>query len=169
MKKVLRGFSIPILIGAGLLLTGSGTAQQTADTDADIAQIKNLTEQLKEAYIARDWERFSGFFTDDGVWMPPNMEPLVGKEAWWSFVESWWDQSAVERMTVSHEEIVVVGDWAYERHNETQVVIPRGGGESSELYFKGVWILQRQDNGSWKIARYIWNFSPAPTAEKKED
>ena len=166
MKKALLGFSIGILMGVGLLLTGCGTAQQTANTDADIAAIKSLAEQAIDAYVARDWERFAGFFTDDGIWMPPNMAPLVGKEAWWSFVQDWWDQSVVEQMNVSHEEIVVVGDWAYERHNETQLVIPKAGGEPSQHYFKGVWILQRQDDGSWKIARYIWNFSPAPTAEK---
>jgi uncharacterized protein (TIGR02246 family) len=165
MKKALLGFSIGILMGVVLLLAGCGTAQQAADTDADIEAIKSLSEQLQDAYIARNWERFSGFFTDDGVWMPPNLEPLVGKEAWWSWAQQWWDQSSVEQLSVSLEEIVVAGDWAFERHSETHVIIPKASGEPSQLYFKGVWILQRQDDGSWQIARYIWNSSPAPTAE----
>ena len=165
MKKTVLGFLIGILMGVGLLLNGCGTAQQAADTDADIAAIKNLTEQLQSAYVARDWDRFSGFFTDDGVWMPPDMAPLVGKEAWWSWVKQWWDQVAVERMKVSPEEIVVAGDWSFVRYNETTVYVPKAGGEPGESYFKGIWVLQRQANGSWQIARFIWNISPAPKAE----
>ena len=107
MKKVLLGFSIGILMGVVLLLDGCGTTQEAADTDADIAAIKSLAEQAQDAYVARDWERFAGFFTDDGVWMPPDMAPLVGKEAWWSWVQQWWDEDVVEQMNLSHEEIVV--------------------------------------------------------------
>ena len=166
MKKTLLGFSIGILTGVVLLLNGCGTTQQAADHDADIAAIKSLTEQAKDAYVARDWEGLSGFFTDDGIWMPPDMTPLVGKEAWWSWVEQWWDQVAVKQMEISPEEIVIAGDWAFERYNEAIVYVPKAGGEPSESYYKGIWILQRQDDGSWRIARFVWNTSPAPAAEE---
>jgi len=165
MKTMFKGFFVAVFMGVVLLIVGCGTTQQAADTDADVAAIESLTEQVRDAYVARDWERFSGFFTNDGVWMPRNSMPLIGKEAWWSWIQGWWDQSAIEQMDVSTEEIVVAGDWAFERHNDTQVTTSKVDGETSQHYFKGIWILRRQEDDSWKIARYIWNRNPDPNAE----
>ena len=154
MKKTHLGFSIGILIGVILLFNGCGTAQQTVETDADVAAIKSMTEHLSEAYVSRDWDTFASFFTDDGVWMPRGQPPLIGKEAWWSWIGGGWDQSTIQQLTTNHEEIVIAGDWAFEWHTETQVH------EGGQRNYKGIWILQRQDDGSWKIARYSFNRSP---------
>lgn len=165
MKTMLQGFFIAVFMGVVLLIVSCGTTQQAPDTDADIAAIESLSEQVQDAYIARDWEQFSSFFTDDGIWMPRNRMPLIGKEAWWSWIQGWWDQSAVEQMDVSSEEIVVAGDWAFERHNEVTTSRVKESGETRQSYYKGIWILRRQEDGSWKIARYIWNRNPDPNAE----
>ena len=66
MKTTLRGFFISVPMGVVLLLVSYGMTLQAADTDADVAAIENLVEQVKDAYVARDWEKFSGFFTSDG-------------------------------------------------------------------------------------------------------
>ena len=137
-----------------LLLIGCGNSQPENPDSVDVAAIRSMTEQLGEAYVARDWDRFASFFTDDAVWMPPDQPPLIGKEAWWSWIGGGWDQSTIQQLTVNHEEIVIAGDWAFEWHTETQV------GEGWQVNFKGIWILQRQDDGSWKIARYSFNQSP---------
>jgi uncharacterized protein (TIGR02246 family) len=155
MKLSVLNWAWFALVLLALQLNACGTAQQAEDTDADIAAIKSLSEQAQDAYIARDWERFASFFTDDGVWMPPNKAPLVGKEAWWSWVQQWWDQSAVEQMNVSHEEIVVAGNWAFVRHNESQVTIPVAGGEPRQSYFKGIWRqLVNWQTHFWESAKH---------------
>ncbi len=126
-----------------------------ADSEsADVAAIKRLTLQGIEDYLARDWDRFTSIFTDDAVWLPPNQPPLIGKEAWWSWIGDSWDQSTIQEQTSNHEEIVIAGDWAFEWHTEIQK------GEGWQVNFKGIWILQRQDDSSWKIARYCFNRSP---------
>ncbi|MCH8173451.1 MAG: SgcJ/EcaC family oxidoreductase [Proteobacteria bacterium] len=137
---------------------------QEIDVEADIAAINAVTEQVREAYMARDWDRFSGLFTEDAIWMPGDVLPLTGKAAWWSFVEQFWDSTAIVEMDLVSEEIIVAGDWAYERHTETTVTIPtEGDGEPSTSRFKGVWLFHREADGSWKITRYIWNRNPAST------
>jgi len=133
--------------------------------DPDVSAIESMNKQTEAAYIADDWMRFMDFFTDDAIWMPPNEAPLIGKEAMWSWAKQWWDESTIEEMTVSYEEIVVAGDWAFERHNRTTVTVPKAGGESSTSHDKGIWLLRRQADGSWKIARYIWNTNPSPGAD----
>ena len=136
-------------------------APETFNVDKDTAAIHVLSEQVTQAYIARDWDKFAGYFTEDAIWMPNEVLPLQGKDEWWTFVEPFWDTTAVVEMSVASEEIVVAGDWAFERHTERQVIRPAGGeGETLTFNFKGIWLLQRQDDGSWKIVRYIWNWNP---------
>ena len=67
-----------------------GTPDKT-DMDA----IKELFKQAEEAYGARDWDSFSSCFTDDAVWMPPDQPPLIGKDAWWSWIGGGWAASTM--------------------------------------------------------------------------
>jgi uncharacterized protein (TIGR02246 family) len=127
--------------------------------ESDAQDILRMTEELRQAYTHRNLEKFVDFFADDTVCMPNDEQPVVGKAAWRAWLQEWWEESIVERMDLLTDEILVLGDWAFERHHETQVTAPRGGRETRTASFKGVWMLRRQD-GSWKIARYIWNFDP---------
>jgi len=132
-------------------------------SEADREAIKIVSEQVQEAYIARDWDRFAAFFTEDAIWMPDEILPLTGKAEWWSFVEQFWTSTKVVKMDLVSDEIIVAGDWAFERHTETTVSAARAAeGESSTNHYKGVWLLRRQADNSWKIARYIWHWYPAP-------
>lgn len=135
------------------------------DRSSDAEAILTMSEKLKESYMNRDLERFIDFFTDDVVCMPSDEQPVVGRAAWRSWLLEWWEEKTVNRMDLMTDEILVFGDWAFERHHETQVTSPRGGGEARQASFKGVWILRRDAGGSWKIARYVWNSSP--TADEK--
>jgi len=63
---------------------------------------------------------------------------------------------------VTTEELVVINDWAIERHTEYQVTTFGESAEPASLYFKGIWIFRRQEDGSWKISQYIWNENTAP-------
>ena len=151
-----------LCLGLFSLPTFASSARQI-DVEADIAAIRAVSEQVRETYMARDWDRFASYFTSDAIWMPNNLPPLEGKAAWWSFAEQFWDSTAVVEMDLVSDEIIVTGDWAFERHTETQVTIPASGeGEPATLRFKGVWLLHREADGDWKIARYIWNWNPAP-------
>lgn len=146
-----------------LSLAAFDAGAQEIDDEADIGAIKAVIEQLTEAYVARDWDRFSGFFTEDAVWVPADLPPLTGKAAWWSFVEQFWDSTAVEEIDLVSDEIILAGDWAFERHTETTTTVPTAGdGEASTSLYKGVWLWHREGDGSWKIARYVWNWFPAP-------
>lgn len=155
-------FSFGVGVLAIVIVAASGSMRGASADDGatDIASIKALEERLNSAYLERDWETFSGLFTEDGMWMPPNRLPLVGKEAWWSMIGPFWPYKPVEVSTET-EEIILLGDWAIERHNELAVFNLEDGKTRTSRY-KGIHILQRQPDGDWKIARYIWNANPAP-------
>ena len=154
----------PSVVSILILLVSAGcNSQNETNTDADIAAINTFSEQIQEAYIARDWDRFAAFFTEDAIWMPDGILPLTGKAEWWSLVEPFWTSTKVVKMDLVSDEIIVMEDWAFERHTETTVSAPTAAdGEPSTNHYKGVWLLRRQADGSWKIARYIWHWYPAP-------
>ncbi len=146
------------IAAAMLLLTGCETDRRKADINADTTAIKTVSEQAAEAFKVGDFNTVVGFFTDDTIWMPPFEPPLRGKDALRAWVEPIWNDYTFSELRMPSEEVVVVGDWAYERHSEL-VEVYEVGGEPTQYNQKGVRIFRRGEDGSWKIARYIWNDS----------
>jgi uncharacterized protein (TIGR02246 family) len=134
----------------------------SGNDSVDVDAIKIAIEELEEAYVAGNLETFVALFTDDAVCMLPNQPPVVGKNAWRADMRKRFERSIVADHSSISEEVVVFGDWAFERHNETARYTSKATGESNQAFFKGVFIFRRQPDGSWKIARYISNGSPAP-------
>ena len=66
------------------------------------------------------------------------------------------DQFAFETVFTT-EEVRVLGDIAIERFSGSTRLVPREGGEDVVDSTKGVWIWERQEDGSWKILWSIWN------------
>ena len=145
------------IAAAILLLIGCETDRREADIDADTTAIKNVSEQSDEAWKAQDWNTFAGLYTDDTVWMPPDDASLRGKDALRAWAELIWKDSTVVEISTPSQEIIVIDDWAFERHLLIEVVIDEVGGEPTQYYFPGSRVFRRQEDGSWKIAQYIWN------------
>ena len=57
------------------------------------------------------------------------------------------------------DEVVVADDWAYVRVNFDGYLRPKVDDGSPPLrsVSRHIWILQKQIDGGWKIARDIWN------------
>jgi len=161
VMSILRNLATPVVF-ALILVVGCGPDQRQVSRDDDISAIRTAIDGLTDAYVARDWDSFASFFTNDGIWMPPGVALLQGKEAWWAWVKPWWNSSTVMDIGVSTEELIVIDDWAIERHIEHQTTIFGAGEEPASLHFKGIWIFRRQEDGSWKIAQYIWNENSSP-------
>ena len=162
----LNAHTIGLLLMLDMALNGCDQVDRGTDDAgkiaADVEAIKALEQQYAMAFQDRDWETFSGFFEPDGIWMPPERFPLVGKEAWWSFHSESWDVVSVPVAELHTEEVMVLGDWAIERHSEKMVIDAPSLDEPFVGYYKGVHLLRRQTDGSWKIARYVWNNNPPP-------
>ncbi len=150
------------IAAAMLLLIGCETDRSETAIDADIAAIKTVSEQAAEAWKARDLDAAVGFYTDDTIWMGPDVAPIRGKDALRAWLEPEWNDFTIVELSMPSEEIVVIDDWAYERHFEYLVEIDKVNGESTQYYLKGVRIFRREEDGFWKIARYIYNEDVPP-------
>jgi uncharacterized protein (TIGR02246 family) len=132
----------------------SGDATKGAGA-SDLAAISRVHQEYVAAHNNSDADRIVALFTDDAVLMPMDEPSISGRQAIRDHYEEFFDQnpSAIE---LSPVETRVAGDWAFERI-QVKVTLPDGGHDRRQAEVKYLWILQRQQDGSWKIARAIYN------------
>ena len=119
-------------------------------------QILSVIVQEKEAVETSDAEKYFSVLSEDTVFMPPNSLPKEGR------MLREWLKDFVETFVVVWKkfesvEIEVVDNFAFHIYNYVWSVSPRNGGEAIKGRGKGMHILRKQKDGSWKIAREIWN------------
>jgi len=103
--------------------------------------------------------------TEDVVLDPPNMASAVGVQGFRGWCEPVFTQMKTKAVGVSDRDVVLAGDWAIEHGNFDWTVVPVAGGAEVRDQGKFVAIWRRQADGSWKLARDIWNSSlPVPAA-----
>jgi ketosteroid isomerase-like protein len=120
-------------------------------------EIQQLADKMNTLVTAGDIPGILRILTDDVIFLPPNDTPKVGKEQYHAWVQQFQDRFAVKPTTVSRE-VQIAGDWAYEWGLVQETYTPRqGGGPTINFDGKFLRTFQRQSDGSWKIARAIWN------------
>ena len=150
------------LVAAGLAACSSRPSESqppSASTHgasaADLAAISLLHHAYVAAHNAADADRLMALFTDDAVLMPMDEPAITGRQAIKEHYEEFFDQSP-SQVSLDPVETRVAGDWAFERIQVT-VTLPGGEEENRHADVKYLWILQRMPDGSWKIARAIYN------------
>ena len=151
----------------------SNTAPAQHNLAEDQKAIAELQRRDIEANIAVDTEKLLALRTDDVVYLVPANPPLVGKEAVRKYLEEIrqqladWDMTAYEE---TWQEVQVVGDFAFEWGTINIRAKQEGEKRESAAVRNVMQVLKRQPDGSWKIARVIWNLQPAqpaPLAQEK--
>jgi ketosteroid isomerase-like protein len=126
---------------------------------AEIAKIVAVRDAWIAAVKAKDIEQLMSLLTDDIVMMHPNRPAAIGKDANRADLVAAFDKFDIEQ-TVESDEVVVAGEWAFDRSRSATTLTPVSGDGPITLRSKSITILRRQPNGSWKIARVIGNLDP---------
>jgi uncharacterized protein (TIGR02246 family) len=144
------------LLGAiGLTIIHLGC--DTSSTDQDLQAINRLQTRVDSAIIAGDTERYLTFLTEDAVLMPPNGPAVIGKDAIRSWNQAMSEQVRIQTYAPVDDEIVVADEWAFRRATVDWTLTPTAGGEPIRDFGKFIIIYRRKGDGSWKVARDIWN------------
>ncbi len=138
--------------------------EEASTTEADLQAINDLGQGFSDAYNAGDTAALTGLFATDGMLLPPDAAILTGQEAIQSLYEGTFARFTGEHST-TFQELEVAGDWAFGRGTYTVKLTPKEGGEVIENEGKYIVICQRQVDGSWKLARLIWNTNSPPPGE----
>jgi ketosteroid isomerase-like protein len=70
-----------------------------------------------------------------------------------------------ENYDITLEEVVVMGDWAYVRQKSLGQIIPANGDPAYLQGSRHFTIVRRQPDGTWKIARDMFNWPPIDEAD----
>lgn len=163
------------ILTATLLLTPLGCAQRADESDtesqasarhtADVQAILDLEQKVFDAEIAGDFEAWLSFFTEDAIVMEPNHPALVGKAAIRQRNAAYFEKFHLREESDARE-VEVAGDWGYIRAHWIWTLAPKDGGTVVRDTGNSIWIVRRQSDGSWKIARGIFNYdNPVPKGE----
>jgi uncharacterized protein (TIGR02246 family) len=138
-------------------------AAPKSDPQADVAAI-NAIRDREIAYVAAGkTDSLLTLYTNDVVLMPPGEPVVTGVDALKKWTEAMLAQASVSGRYTSSQ-VSVAGDMAVDRYTGTIAATPKGGAPGSEEHMKGVHVLRRQADGTWKIAQDVWNMDAAAPA-----
>lgn len=125
----------------------------SALSDSDQAAFEQMFIQWEASMDAADAGAHNRlFFTDDVIIIPPDRGPFIGE----GDLEQVLTQHRPTGSTISDPEIEVTGDWALVRARFSTTWEPVNEGVPFEENSRYVWVLRRQPDQSWKIARFIF-------------
>ena len=131
-----------------------------ATTDPALARAH---EDYLAAINANDADAVLAMLTDDAVYLPPNAPAVAGKAAIRPWIEGYFTAYRTHWVKETLE-LVAAGDWAMEYAAERVTDTPVDGGAALEDVCKGLIIYRRQADGTWKVAKDVWNSDrPVPT------
>lgn len=116
----------------------------------DERAIRELIDTWMDASRRGDLETLLGLMTHDIVFMTPGREPF-GKEDFRAQSEAMSGVKMDGRAEI--REIRLLGDWAWIRNHIDLTVTPPGGGEPVHRAGYTLSILQKCDDGKWRLAR----------------
>jgi ketosteroid isomerase-like protein len=137
-------------------LTAACDSASTRDPAADRQAIASATAQFQAAENAGSVDQFRRFFADDLVMMGPNNPPVIGGDSVAALMRVFHTAYAVQ-VEYNSQEIVAFGDWAFDRGTERYTLTPKAGGAPIRKTGNYLYLYQRQEDGSWKQSRVIWN------------
>jgi uncharacterized protein (TIGR02246 family) len=127
--------------------------------NTDVAQIYQLWENYAAEWSpGGDFERWMDMWIPDGIQLPPDAPRNMGKEQIRAGNQPGFDKTDWE-MTVYPDEVRVLGDRAYTHGTYEFAFTPKEGGKTTEGSGKFLTILEKQVDGSWKIAIDCFNFN----------
>lgn len=152
----------PVGITLSTLVTLACGGAATHNPDQDRQAIATVTAQTQAAENAGSVEQMRPHFADDVVMMGPNTPTVTGADSVAAAMRAFFDAFTVQIQYTSME-IVVIGDWAFDRGTYHHTLTPKSGGVSMLANGRYLWLYRRHPDGSWKQSRVMWNSSdPVP-------
>jgi ketosteroid isomerase-like protein len=129
---------------------------ETLTTESDSVAIESLSRAFDSLLTASQEEPFLTLLTDDVAWMVPGQPALNGIEAVRGRLKWRFSTSKLDLVT-KIEELRTSGEWGYMKASYQMRITPLAGGQPVDEEGKLINILQRTQDGQWKVARHLWN------------
>lgn len=120
------------------------------------SEIQKENDQISAAILNGSFNELSNRYTEDGIIIPPNAEPMIGREA----ISVMW--KAIQNMGVTNMQFktlsaelhgnVAIEHGLYKLYVGQNILIDHG------KYI----VIWEKEGGTWKIKKDIWNTSMPP-------
>lgn len=124
---------------------------------SDVAEINALWDEYAAAATAGNMERWIALWNEGGIQMPPGAMKRAGKALIHSEMQPLFDLFDMQ-VAIYPDEIQVLGDQAFSHGSYEFAMTPKEGGDRIGIKGKFLTVLQKQANGSWKIAIDCFNY-----------
>ena len=162
---------IPAVVATAMLAMsrlsgGQGTPPKAAargGLEADRAAIERLHEEDREATLSDSADQLVKLWDKDAVRFPAGRPAEIGAAVIYADDKRWEMSSGRERSLCYDNEIQdvqIAGDWAFEWWYGSYKTTKDG--KISIVYGKGLRVMKRQSDGTWRFARVM--SLPAPSA-----
>ncbi|MEX2232540.1 MAG: nuclear transport factor 2 family protein [Cyclobacteriaceae bacterium] len=160
MKKNRIIFAITCLLVSGNLFLTCKSPDSNELTEADKQHFTDLTAKAQDDWNRGDREAFVNRFSADAIFMAPNMESVIGKEAIRTFANAF----PVVQVEFNIVEIMGSGEFAYVRG--TFVVTDSADAVLDKGKFANLW--KKSSDNPWQITRDIYNSDLPVTVARAE-
>jgi uncharacterized protein (TIGR02246 family) len=153
-----RGFTFFLAGWAGL--AGCSRPGATADPSSRQA-VEATVSRYVEATNHGDAETLASLYDDDAVLLPPDHQPIRGRDA----IGEFWRQGTDEGLQVTTLRLDVEGGIGY---LVGQYTLPETEEEPADSG-KTVMCLRRPQDGRWQVTADIWNSSVSDDSADEDD
>jgi uncharacterized protein (TIGR02246 family) len=172
-RRTARLAAAILVVAAAGCSPSAPEAQGGGNEAQDRAAIEKLRDDFQAAWNSNDAQRAAALYADDAVRMAPGAPTITGRSGIAQEMQQMFTQFEKATLQLSGQETRIMGGgWAFDRGAYTLNATPKGGGPPIADKGKYFVLLQKQTDGSWKVARDIDNSDtpppmPPPAAEKK--
>lgn len=145
-----------LVLAAASLMIGACKAATGPDLAADRAAVEQVILSYERGINTGDTALIVALFAADAVWKPNNVPAVEGKDAIRQRYERELARFTLKKTYTIHD-LILAGDWAFVRTTSAGTVGLKETGQTALESHEDVFFLNRQQDGSWKIARYIYN------------
>lgn len=122
--------------------------------------LKAVIAEYQKCVNTGDAMGYASLFTDDVVWMPPNAPDRIGRQAVLDAQSANFEKFSFSLKLTPSETHVIADDWGYVIGSVRGTLTPKAGGDVVDILFSAIFVMNRQADGNWRIARQMWNNKP---------
>ena len=151
--------TVSILLLAGCQQPTTSTASDSFSEEADITAIRQLQSDWNIAVEAGSVDGYAAVLDDDIELLPTDAEPINGVGNYRAMLNGVFSSEDFKVEVMAPSVIEVDGDRAYARYDYIIHRTPKGSTETVSSYRKFLDVMRRQDDGSWRVYKHIWNYN----------